>query len=145
MEQSIIRKAVFTDLEQVCDIEADSINSWSYNQFAEELDRAFSRFIVAERSGIITGYAIAWIIAGELQLNSIAVKKSYRRKGIGRQILTSLIEDNNSENITSVFIEVRKNNTEAINFYNAFGFNITGIRKKYYVDDDAILMEKKIL
>ena len=79
MNRCNIRKALFTDLDQVCDIEAEYIKSWTYNQFAEELERTFSRFIVAEKHSIITGYAIAWLVAGELQLNSIAVKKDFKR------------------------------------------------------------------
>ncbi|HOP30561.1 MAG TPA: ribosomal protein S18-alanine N-acetyltransferase [Spirochaetota bacterium] len=140
----IIRKAVFTDLQQVCEIEAESIKSWTYNQFAEELGRTFSCFIVAEQSGLITGYAIAWIIAGELQINSIAVKNNYKRLGLGRMMLDYLINSNSSEKISAIYIDVRKNNTDALNFYKSSGFIETGLRKNYYGDDDAILMEKKI-
>ena len=144
MAQNILRKAVFTDITQVCEIEAESINSWTYSQFTEELDRAFSCFIVAEESGIITGYIIAWIITGEVQINSIAVKKDHRRTGLGTKLLDYLIRQNRSADITSVFIDVRKKNTGAVSFYKFYGFVETGIRKKYYGDDDAILMEKRI-
>lgn len=144
MNQIIIRKALFTDLPQICEIEAESIKSWTYNQFAEELGRVFSCFLVTEMSGIITGYAIAWIVAGELQINSIAVKNDFRRKGFGRMMLDHLTCNSSSEKISAVYIEVRKKNLEAINFYKSYGFTETGLRKKYYGDDDAILMEKKI-
>lgn len=144
MDNTIIRKAVFTDLPQICEIEAESINSWTYNQFAEELGRVFSSFIVAEQSGIIAGYTIAWIIAGELQINSIAVKKNFRRTGFGRMMLDYLINNSGSEIISAIYIEVRKSNSEALSFYESYGFTATGLRKKYYGDDDAILMEKKL-
>lgn len=144
MDEFIIRKAGFSDLDQVCEIESESINSWTYNQFAEELDRAFSKFIVAEMSGIVAGYAVAWLVADELQLNSIAVKSSFRRKGVGRLLLEGLTATGGSDCISSILIEVRKKNSDAVNFYAAQGFHETGIRKKYYGDDDAILMEKKI-
>ncbi len=144
MDNTIIRKAVFTDLPQICEIEAESINSWTYNQFAEELGRVFSSFIVAEQSGIIAGYTIAWLIAGELQINSIAVKKNFRRKGFGRMMLDYLINNSGPEIISAIYIEVRKSNSEALSFYESYGFTATGLRKKYYGDDDAILMEKKL-
>ena len=144
MDHTIIRKAAFTDLPQICDIEAESINSWTYNQFAEELGRVFSSFIVAEQSGIIAGYSIAWLVAGELQLNSIAVKKNFRRRGLGRMMLDYLINNSDSEIISVIYIEVRKSNSEALSFYESYGFTGTGLRKKYYGDDDAILMEKKL-
>jgi len=144
MNKKNIRNAVFTDIEQVCTIEAESINSWTYNQFLEEITREFSRFIVIEDSGIITGYVIAWIIADELQINSIAVKKEYRRKGLGKNLLDHIIYSNKSDNISCAYIEVRRTNIEAIHFYKSYGFIETGIRKKYYGVDDAILMEKKL-
>lgn len=145
MDEFITRKAVFSDLEQVCRIESESINSWTYNQFAEELERGFAKFIVSETSGIIAGYAVAWVIADELQLNSIAVKNSFRRKGVGSSLLHGLISACGSGTISSILIEVRKKNSDAISFYTAQGFQVTGARKKYYGDDDAILMEKKLL
>lgn len=145
MKVFTVRKAEFSDLEQVYEIEKESINSWTYNQFAEELERNFSVFLVAESAGVIAGYAIAWIVADELQLNSIAVSKLFRRNGIGTKLLQKLVENDNCMNCNSILIEVRKNNFEAVIFYKTEGFEITGCRKNYYMDDDALLMEKKIL
>ncbi len=144
MNNCTARKAEFSDIEQVLEIERESINSWTYNQFAEELGRSFSVFIVAESGGVIAGYAVAWIVADEIQLNSIAVSKAFRRNGVGRQLLEKLVKNTNSGNSSLILIEVRKNNHEAVEFYKAAGFEITGCRKNYYIDDDALLMEKKI-
>lgn len=144
MDKFIIRKAVFSDLESVFIIENESIHSWTFNQFAEELERNFSIFIVAESDGIVAGYAVAWIVADEIQLNSIAVKSAFRRMGAGKLLLDKLIDYCSSAGITSVLIDVRKKNSDAVSFYSASGFHITGCRKNYYGDDDALLMEKKI-
>ncbi|HOP61874.1 MAG TPA: ribosomal protein S18-alanine N-acetyltransferase [Spirochaetota bacterium] len=144
MEQICIRNAEFSDLEKIYTIEHESINSWTLNQFTEELGRNFSRFIVAIVSDIIAGYAVAWYVAGELQLNSIAVSNNFRRQGIGSILLNSLISNEFKNDISKILIEVRKKNTDAIDFYLKNGFMIAGTRKNYYNDDDAILMEKNI-
>ena len=91
-----IRKAEFTDIDAVWLIEQKTIGSWDYNQFLEELNRDFSIFIVAEDESIhkydataypIDGYAVAWRIADEIQLNSIAVCNERQNNGIGTLIV----------------------------------------------------------
>lgn len=42
-----------------------------------------------------------------------------------------------------VILEVNHNNTKAINFYKKHGFKQIDIRKNYYDDGDAIVMERK--
>ncbi len=139
-----IRQARFTDIESVLEIEKQSINSWTYNQFIQELNHEFSVFLIAEHEGLIAGYLIAWKIADEIQLNSIAVSNNFRKHGIGSKLLSELTT-NKSDNIySSIFLEVRSKNNDAINFYLDNGFTKTGLRKKYYTDDDAVIMEKKL-
>ncbi len=144
MKKTVIRKALFTDLAQVYAIENDSIKSWTLNHFTEELNRNFSFFIVAETEGVIAGYAVAWLVADELQLISIAVNKTMRRTGIGKLLLNELIKFSISNSLTSILVEVRSKNSGAVSFYSGNGFMITGNRKNYYGNDDALLMEKKI-
>ena len=144
MNNVIIRKADFSDIARVLEIEQENIISWTYNQFVEEIGRSFSVFIVAENDGIIAGYAVAWIIADELQLNSIAVKNSCKKRGIGSLLLQNLLTGSRAQNIHVILIDVRSKNVEAVNFYKKNGFHETGRRPNYYGDDDAILMEKKI-
>ncbi len=144
MPEIHIRKAEFTDIESVLEIEQESIGAWSYDQFLQELKLEFSIFLIAEYNGAAAGYLTAWKAADELQLNSIAVKKDLRKKGIGNKLLSELILNNSDKKYASIFIEVRSRNIDAINFYTDNGFTKTGVRKNYYNDDDALLMEKKL-
>ena len=138
----IIRKAQFTDIDSVLEIEQESINSWSYDQFIQELNNKFSVFFVAESNNSIIGYAVAWRVADEIQINSISVKKSFRKQGIGSKLLAEIIKNDSGKVCSRAILDVRSNNMEAINFYTDNGFTKTGIRKNYYNDDDAVLMEK---
>ena len=56
--------------------------------------------------------------------------------------LIQVAEDNKVVNIT---LEVRISNIIAINLYKKFGFKEVALRKYYYGDEDAILMEKQVI
>ena len=138
----IIRKAQFTDIDSVLEIEQESINSWSYDQFIQELNNEFAVFIVAETNNGIAGYAVAWRVADEIQINSISVKKNFRKQGIGSKLLAEIIMNGTDRVYSAAILDVRSKNTDAIKFYTNNGFTKTGIRKNYYDNDDAVLMEK---
>jgi ribosomal-protein-alanine N-acetyltransferase len=142
MTQIIIRKAQFTDIDSVLRIEQESINSWSYDQFVQELNNNFAIFLVAENDNTIIAYAVAWKVADEIQINSISVTKSFRKQGIGSKLLSAVIINDSDKPYTHAILDVRSKNIDAINFYTDNGFIKTGIRKNYYKDDDAVLMEK---
>jgi len=144
MDRTIIRKAQFTDIKAVIEIEQESISSWTFDQFLNELNYEFSLFLVAEHEGLIAGYVIVWKVADEIQLNNIAVRKNLRGQGIGSKLLLEAAKSDSSQIYSSIILEVRSRNNEAINFYIDNGFTKTGVRKNYYNDDDALLMEKKL-
>ncbi|MCL1865202.1 MAG: ribosomal protein S18-alanine N-acetyltransferase [Spirochaetes bacterium] len=137
-----IRRAQFTDIDLVFEIEQESINSWSCDQFIQELSNRFSIFLVAESKNSIVGYAIAWRVADEIQINSISVKKNFRKQGVGSKLLAEIIKNDSDKVFSRAILDVRSKNIEAINFYTYNGFTKNGIRKNYYNDDDAVLMEK---
>lgn len=66
----------------------------------------------------------------------IVVDKLYRRKNIASKLLEELI--GNSE---KVMLEVRCDNDNAIKLYKKYDFKIINIRKKYYDNMDAYVME----
>lgn len=66
----------------------------------------------------------------------IVVDKLYRRKNIASKLLEELIS--NSE---KVMLEVRCDNDNAIKLYKKYDFKIINIRKKYYDNMDAYVME----
>ena len=144
MPDITIRKALFKDIELIFEIEHESGGSWTYNQFIQELNNEFSLFLVAEYENSIAGYLIAWKVADEIQLNNIAVKRFLRKQGIGGKLLSEINTGDSNKIFNSVFLEVRSRNKNAISFYTDNGFTKTGVRKNYYNDDDALLMEKKL-
>ena len=71
---------------------------------------------------------------------NIVVDEKYRRKGIASKLLSSIF--NKYDNDYSYFLEVRESNKAATKLYNKNGFKIINIRKKYYDDEDAIVMKR---
>jgi ribosomal-protein-alanine N-acetyltransferase len=90
----------------------------------------------------ITGFAGFWIIAGETHIINFAVRRSYRRKGIGELLFISLIDLAKELKSLLITLEVRASNSAARNLYRKYGFHKTGLRRGYYSDDkeDGVIM-----
>ena len=140
MQDILIRKACEDDIDEIFSIECEGLSLWKKKQFQEELDISFSITIAAEINGVISGFAVIWIVTDEIQLHNISVRKNSRRSGIG-EALIKYISDMKKNDIKKITIEVNENNTQALRFYEKNGFIRNTIRKKYYGDDSAILME----
>jgi ribosomal-protein-alanine N-acetyltransferase len=136
------QKAKASHIQAVYEIEKESIGLWNINQFYDELKFSFSIFIIAIVDDEISAYITAWKVAGELQINSIAVKPSYRKNGIGIKLINEAINLYTEIKPEKIVLEVAESNIEAISFYNKNGFKKTGTRKNFYVNEDAFIMEK---
>lgn len=75
-----------------------------------------------------------------INIVDVLVKEEERRKGIASKLLEEVINDYKGKK-EKIMLEVRKNNIGAINLYKKYGFNEIYVRKNYYKDDDAIIME----
>ena len=141
------------DLPEVLAIESLSFSEpWTEEMFLYELSsEGISEVLVArtdEGSGLrIAGFLCAWIVAGELQINNIAVHPGYRRRGVASQLLEEIIRRAKSMGAKAGYLEVRASNEAANALYQRYGFRQIGRRRNYYDHprEDAILMAKKPL
>jgi ribosomal-protein-alanine acetyltransferase len=118
---------------------------------AEEIQRAVFGFVhwpfgddpfnVAELAG---GEMIAYLVwrrtfTDEFEILSLATHPQHRRKGVARALLHAFCVKYRGD----VFLEVRESNHSAIAFYEAMGFERTGVRHAYYEDtgEGAIVMK----
>lgn len=74
-----------------------------------------------------------------IDLLNIIVKPEYQNQGIGSVLLKYII---NNKQDKKIMLEVRSKNINAIKLYQKYDFKIINIRKNYYKDDDAIIMER---
>jgi [ribosomal protein S18]-alanine N-acetyltransferase len=90
----------------------------------------------------IAGFSGIWMMADEAHITNIALRKEYRGRGIGGLLLIATIDLARGLNASFLTLEVRASNTVAQNLYSRYGFNKTGLRRGYYLDnrEDAIIM-----
>lgn len=141
--QVTVSVANIDDVKDIANIENNSFSTpWSEKAIRESMD-AGTIFYVACLNNKIVGYMGLSKIVGEGYVTNIAVLPEYRRLGIGEKILGYVI-DNTKAELEFISLEVRVSNIAAISLYEKFGFERTGLRKRFYTNpqEDAIIMTK---
>ena len=97
---------------------------YTLEEYAERL-ATHADFVLAEEDGIIAGFLAYYtnVEGGFAYIPQVWVSDNHQRKGIGGQMLNMLIQ-NIPESLSSVRLEVRKNNVKAVSFYNKMGFGV---------------------
>lgn len=88
--------------------------------------------VVARKDRILLGFGIMTYGRDSANLDLLAVKKPYRQRGVGRQILSWLEKVARTAGIANVFVQVRSNNAAAIRFYERLGFQVVEQVAGYY-------------
>ncbi len=98
--------------------------------------------VVPERTGAILGYAGMWLMLDEAHITTIAMRTTWRGKGLGELLLASLVETAFDIGAHRITLEVRVSNEAAQNLYRKYGFAPEGVRPRYYSDnnEDAYIM-----
>ena len=73
---------------------------------------------------------------------NIVVDINSRNKGIGKKLVDYV--SNLFDDVNNIMLEVKESNQAAINLYSKCGFKEINRRKKYYGNEDAIIMKKVI-
>lgn len=151
-----IREAVRSDLRALVALERELFGpgAWPYDVLDSELHADGRHYIVATERGIgpvgvedierVIGYGgIAISDVGEIM--TIGVTASAQGRGIGRALTRALIEAAKAGGVDEVFLEVRVDNSAAINLYRSLGFTDVRVRRGYYQPEniDALVMRRK--
>lgn len=132
-----IRKMNSADIPAVLRIQGElAFQDWNKRQYEQEIKAPYTYAVVYENEGAIEGYAVFHLLGADSELLSIAVSETAQRKGIGTQLLHAGLSQLDLDKSDCCFLEVRENNIKARNFYEKHGFNLFGIRKKYYADGE---------
>jgi ribosomal-protein-alanine N-acetyltransferase len=103
---------------------------------------------VVDVSGVIMGHGILSVGAGEGHVLNLCVRDSVRCRGIGRRLLSYLMDAARGSGAQDVFLEVRPSNTSAIRLYQSAGFQQIGIRRGYYQAaggrEDAVVLRLRL-
>jgi len=140
-----IRPMTVEDVDSVLSIERTSFaKPWTRSMFLSELNNPISHsFVVTSatpRGWAATAYIIFWVVQNEAHILDLAVRPGFRRRGIGRMLLETMLERMEDIFVAEVFLEVRKSNRAARRLYRELGFREAFERKNYYGDEDAVVM-----
>jgi len=115
---------------------------WTKGILSDCLRVGYDCWVVTEQQKII-GHGVLSVAAGESHLLNLAVDQSYQGQGIGRQLLSHLMDIARIKSADMILLEVRPSNKAAIHIYESTGFNEIGNRKAYYPapngKEDALL------
>ena len=132
-----IRKMNSADIPAVLRIQGElAFQDWNERQYEQEIKAPYTYAVVYENESGILGYAVFHLLGADSELLSIAVSESAQRSGIGSQLLQAGLVQLSLDKEDCCFLEVRENNIKARRFNENHGFNLFGIRKKYYADGE---------
>lgn len=138
----IIRDFLLSDLDDVVRIEYEAFDDPYPVGILLQLYNAGAGFLVAQVAQTIVGYVIFWIKEGQGHIIVIAVDSNYQDMKVGSLLLEKTCFIFKRNNINTVFLEVRKSNIRAINFYKRNGFVKINEEDDYYNDgESAIIMQ----
>jgi ribosomal-protein-alanine N-acetyltransferase len=134
------------DLQEIMEIERRSYPyPWTRLIFSDCLRAGYCCW-VCERQGVIEGYGVTSIGAGESHLLNLCVRPESHQQGIGRKLLLHLISLARRHNAEMMFLEVRPTNRAARALYESMGFNELGSRREYYPAghgrEDALILAR---
>lgn len=140
----IIRPMKEADIETIYQIECDCFSMpWSIDSLKEEVNSLFAFYNVAAIDDEVVAYAGMRTVLDEGEITNIAVDPNSRGRGIGRELLESIVEQAKKRHISKITLEVRSSNEAAKTLYLSVGFKQIAIRKEYYQKptEDAIIMQ----
>jgi ribosomal-protein-alanine N-acetyltransferase len=128
----LIRPMSENDVSEVIAVERASYQfPWSEGIFRDCLRVGYVCRVVTVNDAII-GYGVMSVGAGEAHILNLCIGDLYRCRGIGKRLLTYLVERGAAAGMSEAFLEVRPSNTSAIRLYLSVGFEQVGMRRGYY-------------
>ena len=151
--EKIIRYSNEEDLELLEEMYINEIENHKERaqQFAKDLIYRFKTIICISDKKILG--TISWNTKGGLndgvvELVGLGVKPDYRKQGIGRALILSLIRETKKlfskfgYKLRVIYLFVERNNETGRKFYNYMGFREVSVIPAFYPHDDAVFWIK---
>ena len=157
-----LRPLLHTDFDRVLELERAlfGAGAWTYGMLADELGAWGREYLVAVEgdhdavgrlgAGLraplahqVIGYAGLWFDGDVTQIMTIGTDPAWQRRGVGRALLTAMIDRSRALGASAVLLEVAVDNAPALALYTGFGFTTLRTRKGYYQPEnkDAYSMQ----
>lgn len=135
-----------THVEAVAELEKMCFHDpWSVKSISSELTNPLSCWIVAMDGETLVGYVGSQSVLGWADMMNLAVRPDYRRQHIAENLVSTLINQLQKNQVTCLTLEVRVSNMPAIGLYEKMGFSAVGRRPGYYHNprEDALILRKE--
>ena len=132
-------------VDQLAEIETESFaHPLERKQIETLLADQNTHFLAARNGEILMGSVWLQTVLDEGYIGNVAVRPTYRRKGIADALLEHLDLLAQEKQLSFLTLEVRASNLPAVSLYEKHGYTRVGVRPAYYHDprEDAILMTK---
>ena len=129
----IVRPVDPADAPALAAVHASGFQSpWSAEDLARFVADGVNFALAAESdSGMIAGFILCRVIAGEAEVLTLAVAPAHRRQGVAARLLAEAMA-RASLHAQTMFLEVAADNPGAISLYKGCGFATAGRRAGYY-------------
>ena len=139
-----IEKLTNEYVQKVFELETQLIGKASRDSIEKTLSNETLSYYVLLNENVVVGFFECLIIAPEAELFDIAVKDEFQGKGYSKILMDYFLNLAKQASCDTVFLEVNSINHKALNLYRKYGFVQFDVRKKYYGDNDAILMKLEL-
>ena len=147
MTKATIKDLGPDDIAGVMSIQAKcGLSIWSEEGYRDEFKRADSVAFRASIDGVLVGFIVGRTVGEEAEVHNIGVLPDRRREGVGSKLLEAFAAACKIRGVKRVWLEVRRSNETAIEFYRRLEFKPSSIRKGFYrsPDEDALVMVRDL-
>lgn len=131
------------DCDAIAALEEETqIDPWSPAQVAAAHVAGNLGWVV-RAGGTLVAYALVLVAGDDLELLRIAVAPAFRRRGVARQLIETIVAEGRRLGMKRVLLEVRASNAAAMACYLRCGFEAIGRRRGYYAPPKGTPMERE--
>lgn len=141
-----LRPLIADDSRAALDLDRRSLGGfWSEALWRSELGRPGALAFGHGEGPRLLSIACGWVVVDELHITVLATDPDWRRRGLGRALLQTLIAAAVPRGCTRATLEVASGNGAALALYAATGFRTAGCRRGYYTNGDDALIQWRSL
>jgi ribosomal-protein-alanine N-acetyltransferase len=142
-----IRWMIRRDMPEVLAIEHAGFEfPWCEEEFLRVLRQRNCIGMVADHGDQVVGFMIYELHKTRLQLLNYAVHPEFRRRGVGRQMISKLAGKLSSHRRTKIALQVRESNLPAQLFFRSQGFRALEVVREFYEDtgEDSYVLQYEL-
>ncbi len=110
---------------------------WSKKQITSQFSKSIDYSLGIYKDNNLISFMLGDLISiekdAEYEILVLYVKKSERREGFASKLLKYIEKQKKNLNLKKIYLEVSKNNNNAIYLYKKNKYNLIYIRKNYYL------------